>query len=332
MYCNECGKKNPDTAKFCAYCGAKLLDDDAAAVMDDAPAWEAESRFDAGTHRDNAEWQKPPMHPDESATAPVQPSAPVKKAMIAPESSVWSRREETPAEPVKRRRDDIVRADHSRPEDSPWSRPENTLQARRAAHQGAPSTIVPLRGQEKEPVHDLFFEGYDSPAPVRRAPVPRRRKPPKPSFFEQNLRGILGIGLTLGTLLVLAVWLFLFPSGQQMLARFGMTDNPKAYAAIAQNAYEMQNYSTAAQNYYQALVLDGDNYDYALKTADSYEKAGQKGAASTALTMAIEINASDLRAYRMLQQLYPDAATRPAAVTELLNQGATLTGDVSLTN
>jgi hypothetical protein len=25
MYCTECGKNNPDKAKYCAYCGAKLL-------------------------------------------------------------------------------------------------------------------------------------------------------------------------------------------------------------------------------------------------------------------------------------------------------------------
>ena len=35
MYCNECGKSNPDGAKFCAYCGARLL---AAAEETPAPA------------------------------------------------------------------------------------------------------------------------------------------------------------------------------------------------------------------------------------------------------------------------------------------------------
>ena len=87
----------------------------------------------------------------------------------------------------------------------------------------------------------------------------------------------------------------------------------------------------AAKNYYQALLLDDDNYEYAISTADCYMKAGNTGSAATALTMAIDINASDKRAYQLLQQLYPDAQTRPTAVAELLSQGATLTGDGSLT-
>ena len=47
MYCSECGKKNPDKAKFCAYCGAKLLTDIVDEPEADVPEWEAESRFDA---------------------------------------------------------------------------------------------------------------------------------------------------------------------------------------------------------------------------------------------------------------------------------------------
>ena len=117
---------------------------------------------------------------------------------------------------------------------------------------------------------------------------------------------------------------------ENLMERFGLTDNPAAYAAIAQNAYQAQNYSTAAQNYYQALLLDDDNYDYAIMTAECYRLAGSTGQASTALTLAIGINASDVRAYRMLQQLYPVVQTRPAAVSQLLQQGATLTGDASL--
>lgn len=300
MYCTECGKNNPDKAKYCAYCGAKLLTAEPdAESMEAAAEWAAESRFD-----------EPVKSPD----------------------NVWAKPQSAPAVQKPARSENFVRAARARDaEESPWAKPEDTVRARQAARDGVPSTIVPLHGREPEPVQDLFFDGYDSqPAPVH-TPV-RRKKQKKPTFLEQNLRGVVGIGLTLGTLLVLIAWLYLMPSGQQMLARFGLTDNASAYAGIAKNAYDAQNYSTAAQNYYQALLLDGDNYDYALMTAECYRMAGSTGPASTALTLAIEINASDIRAYRLLQQLYPEAQTRPAAVSELLKQGATLTGDASLNN
>lgn len=316
MYCSECGKKNPDMAKFCAYCGAKLLTESVEETAMDAPEWEAESRFDAPvTPQSASEWAKPAeeTEPQMTEDAPEEEPEPPKTAV-----------------PRRKAEDDIVRADHSRPaEASVWAKPEDTGRARQAARSGAPSTIVPLHGRESEPVQDLFFDGYDRPQTPRKA-APKRRKERKPSFWEKNLRGVIGIGMTLATLLLCAAWLMLFPSGQQMMARFGLTDNPTAYAGIAKSAYDAQNYATAAQNYYQALLLDDDNYEYALMTAQCYLLAGSDGAASTALTMAIDINASDIRAYRMLQQIYPNAQTRPAAVKELLSQGATLTGDASL--
>lgn len=321
MYCSECGKKNPDMAKFCAYCGAKLLTEPVEApVYDDEPDWDAESRFDAPAQpRPANEWAKPQIQ-KEYDDMPTDGEAP--EAPEAPK----------PAAPIKPRPmgEDVVRQSRAVTERSPWAKPDDVVRARRAAWDGAPSTIVPLQGQAPEPVQDLFFDGYDNP----QVPAPRRKqkvyREKKPSFLEKNLRGIVGIALTMGTIAILAAWLFLFPSGQQMMARFGLTDNPAAYAAIAQNALEANNYSAAAQNYYQALLLDDDNYDYALKTAQCYQLAGSDGAASTALTMAIDINASDIRAYQQLQRLYPDRETRPKAVSELLSQGATLTGDASL--
>lgn len=299
MYCTECGKNNPDKAKYCAFCGAKLL-------SGAQGEWEAESRFDAPA----------PQAADDVWAKPAEPAA------------------EKRAEPAVRRPlrgEDVVRADHSRSaQASAWAKPEDTVRARQAARDGAPSTIVPLHGREAEPPQDLFFDGYDEVPVQHRRPAKRRREK-KPSYLEQNLRGLVGIGMTLATLLLLAAWLFLMPSGRQMMARFGLSDDPAAYAAIAKNAYQAENYGTAAQNYYQALLLDDDNYDYALMTAECYRLSESVGQASTALTMAIGIDASDVRAYRLLQQLYPDAATRPTAVTELLRQGATLTGDQSLT-
>lgn len=406
MYCSECGQRNPDEARFCAYCGARLLTAPLPeqATADD-PEWDAESIFDQPAER-RAE-SAPPESEDEArprddagedqsrqsvpeASAPVQRrveaevapddgaiqriAAPGKRAArrAASEASqraarperrrnpaadaqrgAWERpagaqaREEG-ERPAGRRPAKIVashsatrageaaRAEHApQAEYSPWAKPEATDRALRAARSGAPSTIVPRRsGKPLEESTDLFFDEYDEePEVARYDPIEEdeRKEMRRLSYVERNLRGFIGVGLTLLTLLVLAAWLFLFPSGQMMLARFGLTDSATAYAGIARNAYDSQNYATAAKNYYQALLLDDDNYEYAISTADCYMKAGNTGSAATALTMAIQINASDKRAYQLLQQLYPDAQTRPTAVTELLSQGATLTGDASLT-
>lgn len=418
MYCSVCGQKNPDEARFCAYCGARLLTAPLPEQEPDtAPEWEAESIFDKPVEMRTAEASggKPeiearvPMVAGANAVEDAQPAQryvapesesrqkrnpemregaasravrlvdrrnadarPVRQPADAPRAarrerspesapraagSGWERPKEAqgrtearggaqPRKPARivashsaTRAGDVVRADHApKAEYSPWAKPTATDKALRAARNGAPSTIVPRRGgklpPEQEP-EDLFFDGYDEEPEPPRYVDPReedeREEMRRLSYVEKNVRGFIGVGLTMLTLLILAAWLFLFPSGQMMLARFGLTDSPTAYAGIARSAYDGGNYATAAKNYYQALLLDDDNYEYAISTADCYMKAGNTGSAATALTMAIDINASDKRAYQLLQRLYPDAQTRPTAVAELLSQGATLTGDSSLT-
>ena len=393
VYCSACGQKNPDEARFCAFCGARLLTAPLPEQEPDtAPEWEAESIFDRPTEAraaqapDGKPQDEAPVDAGVSALEAVQPphrydasedkgvragatprtARPVERRNAdvprsarrerQPENvtraagSGWERPEPQSGTQTRKsarivashsttRAGDVVRADHApKAEYSPWAKPTATDKALRAARNGAPSTIVPRRGgqlpPEEEP-EDLFFDGYDEELEPPRYVDPReedeREEMRRLSYVEKNVRGFIGVGLTMLTLLILAAWLFLFPSGQMMLARFGLTDSATAYAGIARSAYDGGNYSMAAKNYYQALLLDDDNYEYAISTADCYMKAGNTGSAATALTMAIDINASDKRAYQLLQQLYPDAQTRPTAVAELLSQGATLTGDGSLT-
>jgi hypothetical protein len=67
MYCTQCGKRGPDGAKYCAYCGAKML----AAAMDrgvGGPSAEEDAGVSLGSGRPDAETRRPP------APAPTVPS------------------------------------------------------------------------------------------------------------------------------------------------------------------------------------------------------------------------------------------------------------------
>lgn len=64
--------------------------------------------------------------------------------------------------------------------------------------------------------------------------------------------------------------------------------------------------------------------------ANAYIRAGNSGGAAEALEYLIAINPDDLAPYVTLKQLYPDAASRPQRLTQLLQQGYERTGEESL--
>ena len=66
VYCSACGQKNPDEARFCAFCGARLLTAPLPEQEPDtAPEWEAESIFDRPTEARAA--QAPDGKPQDEA-------------------------------------------------------------------------------------------------------------------------------------------------------------------------------------------------------------------------------------------------------------------------
>ena len=63
---------------------------------------------------------------------------------------------------------------------------------------------------------------------------------------------------------------------------------------------------------------------------NAYIRAGNSGGAAEALEYLIAIDPNDLAPYVTLKQLYPDAASRPQRLTQLLQQGYERTGEASL--
>ena len=102
------------------------------------------------------------------------------------------------------------------------------------------------------------------------------------------------------------------------------------YAQQGQEDSAQSGYEEAGAYYLKALEFDPTDRDTAIDAANAYIRAGNAGRAAEALEYLIAIDPNDSAPYNTLKQLYPDAASRPQHVTQLLRQGAQNTGDASL--
>ena len=92
----------------------------------------------------------------------------------------------------------------------------------------------------------------------------------------------------------------------------------------------MQDYETAGSYYLKALELEPTDRDTAIYAANAYIRAGNSGKAAEALEYMIAMDPTDVDPYVTLKQLYPDAASRPQRITQLIQQGYEQTGDTRL--
>ena len=148
-------------------------------------------------------------------------------------------------------------------------------------------------------------------------------------FFARHIRGIVALSLTVLVLAIVAGWA-MTDTGQQALAQANLAWRASAYDAIAYADYQNGHYLRAAINYERALSRDSDNYTYANNAAIAYYQAGDTELSAGMAERAVEIDPTRMDAYELLLRLYPDAATRPDVVAELLQTGYRLTGNESL--
>ena len=152
---------------------------------------------------------------------------------------------------------------------------------------------------------------------------------PRGNFFVRHIRGFVCLILLVIFALGVGSWL-MFGSGQRTLGQLYISRNPDTYVELGQEADAAGNYEEAGAYYLKALELDPTDRTTAINAANAYIRAGNSGRAATALEYLIAIDPSDPAPYNTLKQLYPDAASRPQRVTQLLQQGAQNTGDASL--
>ena len=148
-------------------------------------------------------------------------------------------------------------------------------------------------------------------------------------FFMRHLRGIVGLALFVILLLLFVIYAF-SKAGQVSLARANLAWSTEAYITLGNQSYQSGETAYAAQCYERALQRAPDNYGYASSAAMAYFEAGDTEKTAAMLKRCIEIDPAQLDPYIYLLNMYPEAASRPWDVTQLLQQGYKNTGDSRL--
>ena len=149
------------------------------------------------------------------------------------------------------------------------------------------------------------------------------------SFFMRHLRGIVGLALFVILLLMFVIYAF-SRAGQLSLARVNVAWSKDAYSTLGYESFQAGDYSQAGQYYERALQRDPDSYSFASSAAMAYLQAGENEKAAAMLKRCAQIDPVKLEPYIYLLKLYPDAASRPWDVTQVLQQGYQRTGDARL--
>ena len=149
------------------------------------------------------------------------------------------------------------------------------------------------------------------------------------SFFMRHLRGIVGLALFVILLLMFVIYAF-SRAGQLSLARVNAAWSKEAYSTLGYQYFQAGNYSEAGRYYERALQRDPNSYSFASSAAMAYLEAGENERAAAMLKRCAQIDPTKLEPYVYLLKLYPDAASRPWDITQLLQQGYQRTGDARL--
>lgn len=150
-------------------------------------------------------------------------------------------------------------------------------------------------------------------------------------FIFRHIRGIVGILMFLVLIAALMIYALSEP-GQMKLAKINATLPLRAdiYSRIAYEYYQSQDYAQSGVYYERALSRDPDSYNYASSAAMAYLTGGNNDKAAEMLRKCIQLKPQAVEPYVYLLNLYPNAASRPWDVTQLLKQGYELTGDARL--
>lgn len=149
------------------------------------------------------------------------------------------------------------------------------------------------------------------------------------SFFMRHLRGIVGLALFVILILMFVIYAF-SRAGQLSLARVNVAWSKDAYSTLGYQSFQEGNYSEAGRYYERALQRDPNSYSFASSAAMAYLEAGENERAAAMLKRCAQIDPTKLEPYVYLLKLYPDAASRPWDITQLLQQGYQRTGDARL--
>lgn len=343
MFCNECGKPNPDYAKFCAYCGAKLIAPQPEPEQPPAPKEALPPAPDAPAETAEAPYQralkKPPAEAEAEAPRPITRPRPTPAAGNRPTARPLidnpAQPRSGPRAPSARSQDPLPKAAQpGRPAAAP-PRPQPVSRPKPAAEL-EPEDIPPRKAPVKHPIPSIT---HVPPRPVegpRPAPkfIPNYDEEEDEDDYDEEDEGGLRMKIIASCVVLLLVlsaafYLFATSSGQLFRAKMGWGAPAGAYWKLGDDALADGQVKTAAEAYYDALKLDPNNYLGCLRLAQAMELAGDPSKAESAYLRCISLRPSDAEPYQRLANLLGRQG-RTEEMNEVLRQGAEKTGDSSL--
>ena len=354
MYCGQCGKKVMENMLFCPFCGSPIVIPEqdepvtAAAAVQETAAKEAApaeeprqiSLFEDAEEIEADEAEEAEFEPlmfsfddddeddevsdGEFAEAFADDSAEenyVPDLLLVEEESIESLTEEAVED---------VKPEPAKP--APRERPKAPEMNRRRENK----TYIPVKEVD---VDNLFMDEesheeedeYDLPEDYEDE-FEREfefEEPEEGGFVQRHIRGIVGLILMLVLAMIILIWA-LSGKGQVTLAKLNLAWNPEVYADLGYEAYQADSDLLAARYYEKALARDPENYDYAHSAMVAYYEADRIESAASMLKKCVEMRPDSVQPYQEMLILYPDAASRPWEIRELIRMGYERTGDASL--
>ena len=362
IYCGQCGKKVIETMLFCPFCGSPIVipeqDEDQPAAP--TPVEEPEEQIEQQELTwpedepvgDEPSVPEPEAEPDfeplrfdepEPEQPPVYEEAPGRPASlfddVPDEEEAFATPDFDAPDPG---RDDSAADEPEPPEDviSPEPPPKRPAAPERKRRDSAPrrssQTYIPVKDVDLD---DMFMENKPD---ARMISIPATmtgtiilsddfdfEEPERDSFVLRHIRGIVGLTLLAMLAVICVIWLFT-TRGQELLAPMNLAWNAEVYSSLGYDCYEAGQYRQAATYFERALARDGDEYEYAHSAMVAYYEAEEIDSALAMLKKCIEMDPNNPEPYHEALILYPDPATRPWEVQELLRLGYVRTADEAL--
>lgn len=359
MYCGQCGKKVMENMLFCPFCGSPIVIPDQGEKQADMPVFR-ENRMEQNASGAAQPEQKRPvsLFDDLDSSEPLSEAEPERKSEPEPEPFVPLRfdfdgdaEDEAPQEQesfsaVKPEFIEPEEQDDRVPEARPSRRGAQELRRMENVQRRAANTYIPVKEIDPE---DMFMDGIDDENDyddydeddydMDASPSRRYRdgesddydfeEPEYGGFFQRHIRGIVGLILLLIVLVVCLVWA-VSPKGQLALAQVNLAWKAQPYADLGYDAYQQDSDLLAARYYEKALSRDETNYEYAHSAMVAYYEANEIESAAAMLKKCIELAPDNPEPYQEMLILYPDAATRPWEISELVRLGYQRTGNEAL--
>jgi len=355
MYCGQCGKKVMENMLFCPFCGSPIVipEQDEAPAAASVPREPAEEKAAAEEVRpvqarplslfDSFDFPEEDVEEQEES-AEEEPFVPL--SFDFDDDSASQAQEAAPGDGFAAVTPEFVEADEPAEEIRPARRnvPETLRPERNQRRSG--NTYIPVREIDPD---DMFMDDLDDEdeydeydgddydmddAPSRRRYRDEEdefdfEEPEYGGFFQRHIRGIVGLILMLILALICVIWA-MSPKGQLVLARVNLAWKAQPYADLGYEAYHQDSDLLAARYYEKALTREADNYEYAHSAMVAYYEAEDIESAAAMLKKCIELAPDNSEPYLEMLVLYPDAATRPWEIRELVRLGYQRTGNEAL--